>query len=76
MTDYNSTKKSLVELLELEEDKIFDFILEDTNVVSFLDTFNIKDEKLLDKYVELVSLHSTTCIDNCQSIEELGLINL
>ncbi|MHC0036900.1 hypothetical protein [Pseudoneobacillus sp. C159] len=80
MTDYDSTLKSLLELLNLnEEDKenIIDFVyLESTDVEDFLESFEIEDEHLLEKDVELVSLHSTTSFDNCKSITELGIINL
>lgn len=79
MTDFNSTVKSLAEFLDLPEVKIVDFILENTDadVMDFLEAFKIEDEKLLEKdTVELVSLHSTASIDDCQSIKEKGIINL
>ncbi|MGG3662953.1 hypothetical protein [Bacillus gobiensis] len=76
MTDYNSNLKSLIEFLDLNEEKISDFVLKNTDVIEFLEAFNIKNEKLLEKDIELVSLHSTTSIDNCQSIKEKGIINL
>lgn len=78
MTDYDNTIKSLAEFLDLTQKEISDFVLKspDTDVVDFLEEFNIKDEKLLEKDIELVSLHSTTSIDNCQSIKEKGIINL
>ncbi|MFB6497285.1 hypothetical protein [Bacillus haynesii] len=76
MTDYNSNIKSLVEFLDLTKKEISDFIFKNTDVIDFLEAFNIKDEQLLEKNMELVSLHSTTSIDNCQSIKEKGIINL
>ncbi|WP_220083806.1 hypothetical protein [Salinibacillus kushneri] len=77
MTDYNSNIKSLVDFLDLTEEVISEFVfLESTDVIEFLKVFDIKDEKLLGKDIELVSLHSTTSIDNCHSINEKGIINL
>jgi len=76
MTDYSSNTKSLVEFLDLTEEEISDFVFESTDVIDFLETFNIDDKKLLEKEIELASLHSTTSIDNCQSIKEKGIINL
>lgn len=77
MTDYDSNLQSLVEFLDLTQEEILDFvILESTDVIDFLEAFEIKDEKLLEKNIELVSLHSTTSIDDCKSIKEKGLINL
>lgn len=76
MTDYNSNIKSLAEFLDLTEEEIQEFVLESTDVIDFLEAFNIEDEKLLEKDIELVSFHSTTSIDNCQSIKEKGIINL
>ncbi|TXL64050.1 hypothetical protein FHP05_10200 [Cerasibacillus terrae] len=80
MSGYDSTLKSLLEFLSLNEEdveNIFNFVyLESTDVEDFLESFEIKDEHLFDKDVELVSLHSTTSIDKCKSIKELGIINL
>ncbi|EZH64723.1 hypothetical protein DH09_19585 [Bacillaceae bacterium JMAK1] len=80
MNDYDSTSKSLLEFLNLnEKDKksILDFIcLETTDVEVFLEKFKIEDKHLLEKNVELVSLHSTTSLDKCKSIKELGIVNL
>ncbi|WP_249598948.1 hypothetical protein [Peribacillus frigoritolerans] len=76
MTDFNGNIKSLVEFLDLTEEEISNFVLESTDVMDFLEGFNIDDEKLLEKDIELVSLHSTTSIDNCKSIKEKGIINL
>ncbi|QSB09305.1 hypothetical protein [Lysinibacillus fusiformis] len=76
MTDYNSNIKSLVDFLDLTEEEISDFVLESTDVIEFLEAFNIEDEKLLEKDIDLVSLHSTASIDNCKSIKEKGIINL
>jgi hypothetical protein len=80
MTDYDSTLKSLLEFLNLYEkdiENILDFLyLESTDVADFLESFEIEDEHLLEKDVELISLHSTTSLDNCKSIKELGIINL
>lgn len=78
MTDYNNAIKSLAELLELPEEEISVFVIKnsDADVMSFLEEFDIEDEKLLEKQVELVSLHSTASIDDCLSIKEKGLINL
>lgn len=80
MTDYKSNLKSLVEFLDLTEEDISDFVFLDNSdekdVLDFLEAFNIEDEKLLEKDIELVSLHSTTSIDNCSSIKEKGISNL
>jgi hypothetical protein len=77
MTDYNSNIKSLAEFLDLNEEEIQEFVLGSTDdVMDFLEAFNIEDEKLLEKDIELVSLHSTTSIDDCQSIKKKGVINL
>ncbi|WP_342530815.1 hypothetical protein AB9L15_00765 [Lysinibacillus fusiformis] len=76
MTDYNSNIKSLAEFLDLTEEEISNFVSESTDVMDFLEAFDIKDEKLLEKDIELVSLHSTASIDNCKSIKENGIINL
>lgn len=78
MTDKKSTIKSLEEFLDLTIEEILDFVLKSTgsDVVDFLEAFNIEDEKLLNKDIELVSLHSTTSIDKCLSINEKGIINL
>ncbi|MBC5638695.1 hypothetical protein H8S33_18135 [Ornithinibacillus sp. BX22] len=80
MSGYDSTLKSLLEFLSFNEEdveNIFDFVyLESTDAEDFLESFEIKDEHLFDKDVELVSLHSTTSIDKCKSIKELGIINL
>ncbi|UNT55362.1 hypothetical protein [Lysinibacillus capsici] len=76
MTDYSSNIKSLTDFLGLSEEEISDFVLESTDVIDFLEAFDIKDEKLLEKDIELVSLHSTASIDNCESIKEKGIINL
>jgi hypothetical protein len=80
MTNYDSTLKSLLEFLNLNEEdieNILDFVyLESTYVEDFLESFEIEDEHLLEKDVELVSLHSTTSLDNCKAIKGLGIINL
>lgn len=80
MTDYDSTLKSLLEFLSLDEKDIENILdqvyLESTEVEDFLESFEIEDEHLLAKEVELVSLHSTTSLDNCKAIKRLGIINL
>lgn len=77
ITSYNSTKKSLADLLNLEERKIEEFILlKSTNLIEFLEAFDITDEKLLEKEIELVSIHNTTTNDECLSLKEKGIINL
>ena len=77
MTDYDSTLKSLLELLNLSTKHTLDVIyFESEDVEDFLEAFEIKDDHLLEKDVELVSLHSTTSLDNGKSIKEIGLINL
>ncbi|ADU32525.1 hypothetical protein [Evansella cellulosilytica] len=78
MTDFDNTIKSLAVFLDLTKEEISEFVLNSTDieVVKFLEAFNITDEKLLEKDMELVSLHSTTSFDNCQSIKEIGIINL
>ncbi|MCM3389991.1 hypothetical protein LG296_20785 (plasmid) [Ureibacillus chungkukjangi] len=78
MTDYKNTIKSLAEFLDLMEDEISDFVLnnKDADVMDFLKAFSIEDDKLLEKNIELVSLHSTSSIDDCKSLKEKGLINL
>lgn len=63
MNDYDSTLKSLLEFLNLREEdieNILDFVyLESTDVEDFLESFEIEDNHLLEKDIELVSLHST-----------------
>ncbi|MFE8702923.1 hypothetical protein ACFYKX_20150 [Cytobacillus sp. FJAT-54145] len=80
MNDYDSTLKSLLEFLNLNEEdieNILDFVyLESSDVEDFLESFEIEDKHLLEKDIELVSLHSTTSLDNCKSIKKLGIINL
>lgn len=78
MTDYNNTIISLSTFLDVSENNILDFISRNRNadVIDFLKEFTIQDDQLLEKDIELVSLHSTASIDNCQSIKEKGIINL
>ncbi len=76
MTDYKRNIESLTEWLGLTEKEILDFVILNEDVIDFLEAFNIEDNKLLEKDIELVTLHSTTSIDNCQSIKEIGIINL
>lgn len=77
ITSYNSTKKSLSNLLNIEEQKIEEFIfLKSTDLIEFLKAFDITDKKLLEKEIELVSIHNTTTNDGCLSLKEKGIINL
>lgn len=79
MTNSESTLNSLLELLNLNEEKkenVLDIILESDDAQEFLEAFEIEDAHLLEKKVELVSLHSITSSDKCKSVKELGLINL
>lgn len=77
ITSFDSTKKSLAELLDLAEWKIEEFVfLESTNLLEFLGKFDITDKKLLEKDIELVSIHNTTTNDECLSLKEKGIINL
>lgn len=76
MTDYKSNIESLTEWLGLTEKEILDFVIVNEDVIDFLEAFNIEDKKLLEQDIELVTLHSTTSIDNCQSIKKNGIINL
>jgi len=76
MTDYNYNLKSISEFLDLKEEEILNFVTDSTDVMEFLETFKIEDEKLLEKNIELISLHSVNSIDSCQCIKTNGLFNL
>lgn len=77
ITSFNSTKKSLADLLNLEEWRIEEFIfLESTDLIELLEEFDITDEKILEKEIELVSIRNTTTNDGCLSLKEKGIINL
>ncbi|WRP05651.1 hypothetical protein U9J35_17270 [Rossellomorea aquimaris] len=79
MTGFESSIKSLEKLTNIDARKIFKYISERKekyDVGDFLGTFNIREETLLSKELELVSLHVTTTFDDLATVKEFGLINL
>lgn len=79
MTGFESSIISLEKLTNIKANKIVRYILEkrhEYDVDEFLEKFDVGNEKLLSKELEIVSLHVTTSFDDLVSVKEFGLINL
>lgn len=78
ITRFESSIKSLEKLTNINGRELFKYISErkdEYGVSDFLKTFDIDEETLLSKELELVSLHVTTSFDDLATVRDFGLIN-
>ncbi|MGB3367656.1 MAG: hypothetical protein WBA54_09210, partial [Acidaminobacteraceae bacterium] len=79
VTSEQTSKKFLSDFLDIDEKKINDFIQNATDDI-FVDEFlEYIDRTLVERDIDKLSLaaiHITTNDDKCQSIREIGIVNL
>lgn len=79
VTNCESSLKFLEKFLQIDSNKIYDFIKankEDYNIHDFIEINKIDINKLNLEEVQVVVLHVTSNNDNCEAIKKYGLLNL
>ncbi|MEN1990224.1 hypothetical protein [Paenibacillus hubeiensis] len=78
MTNRDALMQSLCNYFGLSEEQIKDLVLinDDVSLELFCETNDIMEEQLKRTDLYIASYHSTTNMDQCASIQKLGLLNL